>query len=295
VTDILGLLEEEEGTRLCRSLNTPAPVTMRVNTIRTDVEACREEFSRLGISARRTLLSPEGLALERRMDLSGLMIFRQGWFEPQDEGSQLLGRLLSPAPGSMVVDACAGGGGKSLHAAALMRNEGRILALDVEEGRLHNLRERARRGGATIIEAHVVPERGQLPTEWTAMADTVLVDAPCSGTGTYRRNPGAKMRFAQIDLHAMTGLQDAILCRSAELVRAGGRLLYSTCSLMREENEGVVSRFLDRHPEFHPVPAGPVLRAQGIPISGGETWLRLLPHLHDTDAFFAALMVRHGT
>jgi 16S rRNA (cytosine967-C5)-methyltransferase len=103
------------------------------------------------------------------------------------------------------------------------------------------------------------------------------------------------MRFAQIDLHAMTGLQDAILCRSAELVRAGGRLLYSTCSLMREENEGVVSRFLDRHPEFHPVPAGPVLRAQGIPISGGETWLRLLPHLHDTDAFFAALMVRHGT
>jgi 16S rRNA (cytosine967-C5)-methyltransferase len=294
VTDILGLLGEEEGAELCHALNTPAPVTVRVNTLRTGVQECQDGFSRLGIPVRRTQLSPDGLTLERRMDLSGLPIFRQGWFEPQDEGSQLLGRLLSPVPGSTVVDACAGGGGKSLHAAALMRNEGRILALDVEEGRLRRLRERARRGGATIIEARVVPERGPLAAEWVSTADAVLVDAPCSGTGTYRRNPGAKMRFAQMDLPGMTHLQNAILDRSAHLVRPGGRLLYSTCSLMREENEGVVSRFLAGHPEFQVVPAGPVLLAQGIQVSSGERWLHLLPHLHGTDAFFAALLIRGG-
>ncbi|HTO93508.1 MAG TPA: RsmB/NOP family class I SAM-dependent RNA methyltransferase, partial [Bacteroidota bacterium] len=231
-----------------------------------------------------------GLVFPKRINAQGLHSFRQGLFEMQDEGSQILSMLLEVRPGMTVIDACAGAGGKSLHIAAMMQNRGKIFALDVDGKKLDNLVMRSRRAGVTIATATVVPEDSVLPP--VPPADAVLVDAPCSGVGTFRRNPGAKLLCTEGYSLSLSRRQSALLERYAHSVRSGGRLVYSTCTLLRRENQDVVGEFLSSHPDFSLLPVAGILPRQGVRCPGEGTFLELLPHRTGTDGYFAAVMVR---
>jgi 16S rRNA (cytosine967-C5)-methyltransferase len=281
-----------ETDALCAAFNLPAPIVLRVNRLRTDPETCRQALAREGIPVRRGALAPDALVLEKRCNLPGLRVYRDGWVEMQDEGSQLVGLLLQVKPGQRIVDACAGGGGKTLHLAAMMANKGSILSLDIAEERLKNLSTRAARAGVSIAEAHVTTRKGAHFPSWEEAADGVLVDAPCSGVGTFRRNPGAKFLVSEQAVRSLHGVQAGILRQAALYVRPGGRLVYSTCSLLRSENEQITEEFLSTQKDFHLLPAPRLLRDAGIPIEGDGSTLALLPHRHSTDGFFAAVMER---
>lgn len=283
---------EAEAGELCRALNLPAPTTIRVNSLKCTPEQCREELLAEGVATERTALSPVALILERRVNTLALSSFRRGYFELQDEGSQLIAMLLEPRPGSTIVDACAGGGGKTLHIAAMMENIGEVIAMDVGEQRLSNLRERAQRAGVTIARTLLVRHGGDVPGSLVAHADAVLVDAPCSGVGTFRRNPGAKLKFSDDIVTALSHTQRDLLSRYADYVKPGGRLVYSTCTLLRRENEEIVERFIAAHPDFSFRSAPEILRSRGVATPGEGPFLMLLPHQTSTDGFFAAVMVR---
>ncbi|HEY0092722.1 MAG TPA: RsmB/NOP family class I SAM-dependent RNA methyltransferase, partial [Archangium sp.] len=249
-----------------------------------------------GIQSRPTPLSPLGLILETRTNVFSLAAFRDGWMEVQDEGSQLLGMLVD-APPTKVVDACAGAGGKTLQLAVQMKNRGDLHALDIDERRIDELRKRARRDGVHNVRTQLIPPEGPEAEEAIAplkgKADRVLVDAPCSGTGTLRRKPDARYRLTPEMIDDHVARQKRLLARFAPLVKPGGRLIYGTCSVLREENEAVVEDFLAKHPDFSVRPVteelGPEL---GAKVSQGGPFLRLAPHLHNTDGFFGAILVR---
>ncbi len=282
----------EAAAALERALQQQAPVDLRVNRLRRDRGEVQAALHEAGIEAEPTPFAPFGLRLAHRAALHALAAYRDGWFEPQDEGSQLLARLVGAVPGSCVVDYCAGAGGKALALAADMDDRGTLWAFDSEPGRLRRLEPRARRAGVHCIRSAELGADGLPPPGIGAPrageADAVLVDAPCSGTGTWRRQPEARLR--PLDLDALTTLQAAILERAAVLLRPGGRLVYATCSLLDVENRGVVEAFVERHPEFAPVDAGAVLAAQGIDLPGA--CLQLRPDLHGTDGFFGAVLQR---
>ncbi|MBI4535104.1 MAG: RsmB/NOP family class I SAM-dependent RNA methyltransferase [Ignavibacteriae bacterium] len=281
-----------EAEQLCMALNQPAPITVRVNTSKVSVEECRLELEKEGIKSTPTLHSPYGLILERRINAQSHASFKQGFFEMQDEGSQLISMLLEPTPGETVVDACAGGGGKSLHIAAMMRNAGSLYSVEVNEKRLRNIRDRIGRAGASIIRVCLTDRDKKTMRALHGKADKVLIDSPCSGIGTFRRNPGAKLFFTVESVERMTEIQRLVLERYSELVKPGGRLVYSTCTLLRKENEDVVEWFLSRHQDFVPLPATDILKRQGIQIDSKSHFLTLLPHRTSTDGFFAAIMER---
>jgi 16S rRNA (cytosine967-C5)-methyltransferase len=224
--------------------------------------------------------------------LSKYPLFVDGSIEVQDEGSQLLGFLLQPRRGEMVADFCAGAGGKTLLLGALMRSQGRLYAFDVAERRLARLKPRlARSGLSNVHPVRIDSERDIKIRRLAGKLDRVLVDAPCSGLGTLRRNPDLKWRQTPGSIAEMSTKQAVILAAAATLVKPGGRLVYATCSLLEAENEEVVRSFLAGHPEFVTCSAQEVLATQGIMIDCGER-LRLLPHRHGTDAFYAAVMER---
>jgi 16S rRNA (cytosine967-C5)-methyltransferase len=207
----------------------------------------------------------------------------------QDEGSQILSYLVAPKRGQMVADLCAGAGGKTLALGALMRNTGRLYAFDVSEKRLNNLGKRLKRSGLSNLNAQVINNENDLKLKrLNAKFDRVLVDAPCSGLGTLRRNPDLKWRQTEQDVIELNQKQTNILARAAKLVKAGGRVVYATCSLLKEENEVIAEAFLSAHPEFVLIPANEVLAQQQINLDTGK-YLNLLPHLHGTDGFFAAV------
>jgi 16S rRNA (cytosine967-C5)-methyltransferase len=208
----------------------------------------------------------------------------------QDEGSQILSMLLEVRPGMTVLDACAGAGGKSLHIAAMMENRGKIIALDVDAKKLENLLVRSRRAGVTIAVEEVVAEEAVFRA--VPPADAVLIDAPCSGVGTFRRNPGAKLLCTEEYSISLSRRQSGLLERYAPSVRSGGRLVYSTCTLLRRENQEVVGEFLSLHPDFSLLSAGDILLRQEVSCPGQETYLELFPHRTGTDGYFAAVMVR---
>jgi 16S rRNA (cytosine967-C5)-methyltransferase len=282
----------EEAGKLCSALNQPAPITIRVNALKATVEECRHALEREGIMSQPTTLSPQGLILEKRINAQALRVFKEGYFEMQDEGSQLLSMMVDPEPGATVVDACAGGGGKTLHLAALMQNKGSLIAIDVDDRRLANVRLRVERGGVSIAQLFLAGRDVGTLNSWMGKADHVLIDAPCTGVGTFRRNPGAKLLFKEESVKRMSQTQREVLERYSPFVKPGGRLVYSTCSLLREENEEVVERFLSAHPEFSLQPVVPTLEKHGIKLENSSSFLTLLPHRTSTDGFFAAIMRR---
>ncbi|MCG2578987.1 RsmB/NOP family class I SAM-dependent RNA methyltransferase [Dechloromonas sp. XY25] len=281
----------DETLALARAMNQSAPLDLRVNTLKADRETVLAKLAADDITAAPGALSPLAVRLRDKPALAKHPLFLDGAFEVQDEGSQLLGFLLEPKRGEMVVDFCAGAGGKTLLLGALMRNTGRLYAFDVSDKRLVNLKPRlARSGLSNVHPGRIEHERDQKIKRLAGKADRVLVDAPCSGLGTLRRNPDLKWRQNETSVTELTVKQASILEAAATLVRPGGRLVYATCSLLSAENDAIVGAFLDKHPEFTLLPASAVLARQGIACDGDV--LRLLPHKHNTDGFFAAALER---
>ncbi len=281
----------EETLALAQAMNQSAPLDLRVNTLKTNRDALLAALAADDIAGSATPLSPLGIRLREKPALSKHALFVDGAFEVQDEGSQLLGYLLEPKRGEMVVDFCAGAGGKTLLLGALMKNTGRLYAFDVSDKRLTNLKPRlARSGLSNVHPARIEHERDTKIKRLAGKADRVLVDAPCSGLGTLRRNPDLKWRQTEASVNELTAKQSAILDSAANLVRPGGRLVYATCSLLTAENEAIVQAFLARRTEFVLVAAVEILARHGAEVSGDM--LRLLPHKHNTDGFFAAALER---
>ncbi len=288
-------LVEQYGSalpRLMDALNVSAPLDLRINPLRTSREEALAALHRDGLEAELTPWSPLGLRLQGKPALQKHPLYLDGSLEVQDEGSQLLGQLLAPRRGEMVCDFCAGAGGKSLLLGALMRNTGRLYAFDVSERRLARFRPRLARSGLSNVQAQVIAhERDTRVKRLAGKFDRVLVDAPCSGLGTLRRNPDLKWRQSPESVAELAQKQSAILAAASRLVKAGGRLVYATCSLLTNENEDVLADFLRTHGEFQLLPAGEVLAKQGIALEMGDV-LHLDPAQHATDGFFAAVMER---
>jgi 16S rRNA (cytosine967-C5)-methyltransferase len=263
-----------------------------VNSIKANREDVIAELATAPIVAEPVPYAPLGLRVQKKPALQNLPLFKQGAIEVQDEGSQVLAQILGARRGEMVVDFCAGAGGKTLALGALMRNTGRLYAFDVSEKRLSKLKPRLARSGLSNVHPVVIAhERDAKVKRLAGKIDRVLVDAPCSGLGTLRRNPDVKWRQQEGGIAEMQEKQASILDGAARLVKGGGRLVYATCSLLNEENDAVVEQFLATHDDFHLVPMSDVLAEQKIGL-GMDKYLKLLPHKHNTDGFFAAVLER---
>ncbi|HEX4584718.1 MAG TPA: RsmB/NOP family class I SAM-dependent RNA methyltransferase [Burkholderiaceae bacterium] len=292
-------VQYHDAQPLLEALVRPAPLDLRVNTVKTDRDAVLAEFKAIARAggapaAVPTRYSPDGIRLRDKPALTRWPMYKDGRIEVQDEGSQLVARLAAPRRGNMVVDFCAGAGGKTLALGSLMKSTGRIYAFDVNARRLAGLGPRLARSGLSNVHPVVIRSAGDVRVKRLAgKIDRVVVDAPCSGSGTLRRNPDLKWRFDESELQRLVALQADVLRASARLVKPGGRLVYATCSLLSVENQDLVAAFLSEHPEFSVVPAAEVLRGQGIQVDEAERfapWFVMLPHLHDTDGFFAAVL-----
>ncbi len=296
---ILSEFTPEEAEALGSALDAEPVTTLRANRLKTTRDALLEELKTAGHDVSPGLLSADAIRVDDPGDLFRLSAFKEGRFEVQDEGSQLVAELVAPPPGRVVVDFCAGAGGKSLALAAALGGRGQVIALDLPrvERKLAELRRRVRRAGAGNVMVRALVEDGSLPeslSQWTARCDRVLVDAPCSGLGTLRRNPELKLRLDRNTLGRLPLQQTQILDRAATLVGPGGRLIYAVCTLFHAETDAIVDRFLAAHPDFQLMPTKEILgKARAVPLGGGDR-LRLLPHVHATDGFFAAVLRRGG-
>ena len=288
----------EDFWPLVNSLNQAAGLDLRVNTQLAKREAIQKELKSAGIAAVPTPYSPWGLRVEGKPALNKLDAFTRGAVEVQDEGSQLLALLLDAKRGEMVADFCAGAGGKTLAIGAAMRSTGRLYAFDTSAHRLDALKPRlARSGLSNVHPAAIAHERDERIKRLAGKLDRVLVDAPCSGLGTLRRNPDLKWRQSAQAVTEMSVKQAAILDSAARLLKPGGRLVYATCSILAQENEGIAQAFSAAHPDFEALPAADLLEQLKVDgaeklCRGGENghlFLRLWPHLHQTDGFFAAI------
>lgn len=287
-------LGEQEALRLAEALNRRAPLTIEVNGVKITREALADRLAGENIATHPTPLAMTGLTFDTRVNAFGLGAFQEGMFEVMDEGSQLVAEAVAPPPGGRVVDACAGAGGKTLALASLMKGKGRLLALDTSGKKLEELRRRARRAGLSNVTARVVGENdGRLPDEAKLQAwERVLVDAPCSGLGTLRRNPEARWRLTASAVDSFPARQVGLMVTYAPLVAPGGRLIYATCTVARAENEKVVERFLDERPEFEPVALKEIMGRERAEKMGDGMTLRLYPHVQQTDGFFCAVLRR---
>ncbi len=289
------LAQERTGAELealAHGLLQPAPLDLRVNTMLGKREEVLAAFERAGIPAVATRYSPVGVRLAAKPQLQRHPLFLEGKVEVQDEGSQLLAYLVAPRRREMVVDFCAGAGGKTLALGALMHSEGRLYAFDTAAKRLANLRPRLKRSGLSNVHPQLIADPGDVRVKrLAAKIDRVLVDAPCSGLGTLRRNPDLKWRQRPQSVTEMAVKQRAILEAAGGLVKPGGRLVYATCSLLQEENEAVIDGFLSAHPQFTQMHCGEILGRQGIELDTGQRF-RVYPHTHAMDGFFAAVLER---
>ena len=286
-------LGDEGFWALVASLDATAPLDLRVNLHKAKRNAAQAALATAGIDAVTTPYSPWGLRVQGRPALQKLPLFSAGEIEVQDEGSQLLALLTDAKRGEMVVDFCAGAGGKTLALGAAMRNTGRLYAFDVAGHRLEALKPRlARSGLSNVYPVQIAHERDERIKRLAGKIDRVLVDAPCSGLGTLRRNPDLKWRQSPKAVQELNVKQAAILAGAARLLKPAGRLVYATCSLLASENEGVCAGFEAAHPGFVRLDAGTLLSALQVSdaaslVQAGN--LRLWPHLHATDGFFAAV------
>ena len=290
---------------LVDSLSQSAPLDLRVNVLKEKRADVQKELAREAIKSVATPYSPWGLRIEGKPALTRLDVFSRGAVEVQDEGSQLLALLLDAKRGEMVVDFCAGAGGKTLAIGATMRSTGRLYAFDVSGHRLDALKPRlARSGLSNVHPAAIAHERDDRVKRLAGKMDRVLVDAPCSGLGTLRRNPDLKWRQSPKAVEELVAKQTAILASAARLLKSGGRLVYATCSILPQENEEIARAFSAANPEFVPLNMRELLEQLKVeqaaslcsgPVQEGEQggeFLRLWPHLHATDGFFAAAWVR---
>ena len=283
---------EAETLALADALNQPAPLDLRVNSIKATRDEVQAGLLEAPIEALPMPYAPLGLRVMKKPSLQNLPLFKSGAIEVQDEGSQVLSQIVGAKRGEMVVDFCAGAGGKTLALGALMRNTGRLYAFDISEKRLAKLKPRmARSGLSNVHPVQIAHERDAKIKRLAGKIDRVLVDAPCSGLGTLRRNPDVKWRQKVEAVAEMQVKQASILDSAARLLKGGGRLVYATCSLLDEENDFIVEQFLAAHPEFDLVPMSQVLAEQKIELEMGD-YLKLLPHKHQTDGFFAAVLQR---
>ncbi|MGH7040667.1 MAG: RsmB/NOP family class I SAM-dependent RNA methyltransferase, partial [Acetobacteraceae bacterium] len=273
------------------ALLAPAPLDLRANLLKTTRDEARAALEAEGIAASPTPFSPWGLRIAGRRNVTAGAAFRAGLVEIQDEGSQLVALLADARPGQSVADVCAGAGGKTLALAMTMENRGRLVACDVSVPRLDGAIRRLRRAGVHNAERHLLVPGDKWAKRRAGAFHRVLVDAPCTGTGTWRRNPDARTRLREQDLDELVVRQAAILDQAAPLVRNGGKLIYATCSLLAEENEAQVSHFLARHPEFAQVPLARAWPLPAPPPGTGQA-LVLTPARHGTDGFFAAVLER---
>jgi 16S rRNA (cytosine967-C5)-methyltransferase len=298
---LAGALQQQLGADefwpLVQALEQPAPLDLRVNTLKAKRDEVQRALADAGIGAVPTPYSPWGLRVQGKPALNKLEAFTSGAVEVQDEGSQLLALLTDAKRGEMVVDFCAGAGGKTLALGAAMRNTGRLYAFDVSGHRLDALKPRlARSGLSNVHPAQIAHERDDRIKRLAGKIDRALVDAPCSGLGTLRRNPDLKWRQSPKSVEELQAKQKAILDSAARLLKPGGRLVYATCSLLEAENETVVAAFDEaRGADFAPLAAADVLDALKVPGAVQATqgrFLRLWPHRHQTDGFFAAVWQR---
>ena len=286
-------MDDASLLELARGLQQAAPLDLRVNTLKAPREAVLDRLAYDEIEAHPTRYAPLGVRVKGKPALNQHPMFLDGAVEVQDEGSQILGMLVEPRRGEMVVDFCAGAGGKTLQMGAAMNSTGRLYAFDVSDKRLANLAPRLKRSGlSNVFPQRIAGENDPKVKRLRGKIDRVLVDAPCTGLGTLRRNPDLKVRQTVEGLAELNAKQRAILAAAASLVKPGGRLVYGTCSLLAEENEDIVQEFLAAHDDFKLVPAKAVLEKQGLNLKGTGEYLHLYPHVHETDGFFAAVMER---
>jgi 16S rRNA (cytosine967-C5)-methyltransferase len=294
-----GRLEEAFGEALpeaMQALSQEAPVDLRVNTLKCPgVAELIHALDKEGYTASPTPHSPVGVRLHQRFAAFNTQAFKDGWFEMQDEGSQIAALLVEAKPGEKVIDFCAGAGGKTLAIAATMQNKGRILAWDSSAARLKQMQKRLARAGVSNVVTHVLTDESDpFIKRHKDSADWVVVDAPCSGSGTWRRNPDLKWRFTPEDLQEVKALQASILASAARLVRPGGRLVYITCSVFADENLQQVKQFIETHARFKVAPVGKIWNTLAKESEGGIPHLRLSPHEDGTDGFFAVVLTRQS-
>jgi 16S rRNA (cytosine967-C5)-methyltransferase len=277
----------DDGAALLESLRTQAPIVMRANRLACTREELIAALAEREIDASPGEWSPDAVVLKKRINAFTVPQFKQGWFELQDEGSQLLSLALDPHPNWRVFDACAGAGGKTLHLAAIMKGRGEVVAHDINERRLSEIRPRLKRSGAQNVRVMTNDEYLERRESLLGQYNAVLIDAPCSGTGVLRRNPGVRLTLEREVVDRLLPQQAQILDEYAELVRPGGLMLYATCSVLREENDEQVGAFLARSPQWERIPVG--LESQVVDADG---YYRVFPHRHGTDGFFGALLRR---
>lgn len=281
----------EAAEKLCAFDNEQPVLSVRTNTLRTTREALLKELADCGAEAEASKWAPEGILIRSHGALDTLAPLQEGRCQVQDESSMLVAHAVGPQPGEFVIDCCAAPGGKTTHLAALMQDNGRILAGDIYDHKLLRIEENAARLGIHIIETEKIDAR-EIGEQYEGMADRVLVDAPCSGLGVLRRKPDARWRRTKKEIEALPALQMAILESAAAAVKPGGVLVYSTCTIELAENQGVVSRFLEVHPEFSQETTGHFLP---MPTKHREAkMVQLLPHIDGTDGFFICRMKKKG-
>ena len=278
--------EPEEVLALCRANNLPPPLTIRANPLKTNRTLLQSSLEKEGYSSSPTVFSPFGLVVDKKEGIFKTEAFKEGIFEVQDEGSQIITLLTGAKPGECIVDACAGNGGKSLFISGLMNNHGTVIAFDMFPGKLGNLRRRAQRAGALNIKTEPIDKAHQ----YIGKADCVFIDAPCSGMGVFRRNPDSKWRLTEKDIVELSAKQKEIIREYSGLVKPGGRLVYATCTISREENEEVVRGFLKERKDFYLIPAAEMNPEIFGKFTTEDGFFRSMPHVHNTDGFFGAVM-----
>lgn len=294
VEKLRSCMTEADILNLGRSLQQTASLDLRVNTLLASRDEILAALNKDGIEGSATPYSPSGIRLVGKPAINRHALFLTGKVEVQDEGSQLLGYLLAPKRNDMVVDFCAGAGGKTLMLGALMHSQGRVYAFDISEKRLNNLKPRLKRSGLSNLHPQRITNENDIKVKrLSGKIDRVLVDAPCSGLGTLRRNPDLKWRQSPHSIEGLKRKQAAILSSAANLLKPGGRLVYATCSFLPEENQEIIEHFLADHPHYTLLNCAELLAQQKISLDTGK-FLQLSPSLHGTDGFFAAALELAG-
>ncbi len=284
----------EDTILLCRANNMPAPNVIRTNTLKITRDGLVDRLIEEGLAAKETAYAPEGIIIDGFSSIGAMAAFQEGLFLVQDESSMLASLAVGPEPGSTVIDACSAPGGKATHLAQLMGNRGEIFAFDVHPHKLALIKDNSARLGIDIIQ-EIAADAAGLAERYYGIADYVLVDAPCSGLGVLRRRPDARWRKEPGQITGLVKLQAEILDSAARCVKDQGILVYSTCTITREENLGQIEDFLTGHPEFvmdDLTGLLPRVPDEGKAMAGG--YLQLLPHRHDLDGFFIARMRKEG-